>query len=327
MSQPLIRSGWWSAPAGFPLTPSGNAKRSEVDNPYMTKDEFIATPEAMGANITSTDRLYTNGMLDKYILRASAWVNRYCQRWFDTQTIDEIQTGFTVKPFNPELVTVETRNAPIQSIDSIYIQVLQWFIQVQTTPIQNSYLQIMPDWGVFKIVPLLSSAGSGTGSPIPAAILDKRKLGNLWYAYTFGFGQKITGYTCAEITPNTIYQPADYLYRLWAPDQIVSVYIDGTLQASSSYKIDYPNGLITFNADIGTGHIVTADFITNNTIPDDIKYAVTKLTIKFILQGLQNPMGFKSINITGYSVSFGDEYLEEIKNILKPYRRNILTFI
>ncbi len=328
MSQPIIRSGWWQAPSGSPLTPTGVAKRSEIDNPYITKEEFVQSVEAIGAGISadSSDGIYNSGTLDRILLQASARVNRYCSCWFDTQTIDEYQTGFTVRPFNPRLVNVKTRNYPIQNVHSIYIQVLQWFIEVQTTPLENSYLQIQPDWGTFKIVPMLSTAGSGTGSPIPAAIVDKMPLGVLWYTYTFGYGQAITSYTLSEINENLKYQVDNYNYRLWAPSQTVNVYIDGVLQSSSSYTIDYVNGIITFNSAI-SGTTVSADFTTNNTIPYDIKYATIKLAIKMILQGLQNPMGFKNINITGYSVSFGDEYMEEIKEILNPYRRNILTII
>lgn len=330
-----IKSGWFIAPAGKPLTPTGAAKKSECDNPYLTKDEYIQSAEAIGAGITATssDGLYASGGLDKIILRASAWVSKYCRRWFDTQSIDEYQTGFTVKPFNPRLVTVYTRNSPIQTISGIWIQVLQWFIQVQTTPLQQSYLQIQPDWGTFKIVPLLSTAGSGTGSPIPAAILNKVPLGVLWYSYTFGYGQSIAGYILSNIPDGnstyTIFQAADYDHQLWAPDQTINVYIDGALQVSSSYLINHPNGIVTFNSDIGTGHTVTGDFITNNSVPADIKYCVVKLATKFILDGLQNPARFASMNITGYSVTFGgyDDIMKEIKEVLQPYKRNQICII
>lgn len=336
MSIPDIKSGFWQAPAGGPLTPTGAAKRSEVDNPYVTKDEFIESPEAMGIGVTqnSPDGWYQSGMLDRILVRASAWVTRYCNQWFDTQTIDEYRTGFTVKPMNPRLVTVTTHNSPIQSIASIYIQVLQWFIQVQTTPLEGSYLQIEPDWGTFKIVPLLSSAGAGTGSPIPAGILDKVPLGVLWYTYTFGYGTQVTGYVMTDTSPTTnpltytTFQPADYNYRLWAPDQTLNVYVDGVLKVpSTDYTVNYPNGIVTFVNDIGIGHTVTADFMTNNSIPYDIKYATIKMATKYILQGSQNPMGYKSMGITGFNVSYGNEYMDEIKEILKPYRRNRFMII
>jgi hypothetical protein len=328
---PNIQSGFFQAEGGTPLTPTGNAKRSEVDSPYITKSEFIESPEAAGMGITqnSSDGWYSNGTLDKILVRASSWVTRYCNQWFDTQTIDEYQTGFTVRPFNPRLVSVYTHNAPIQNIQGIWIQVLQWFIQIQTTPLESSYLQILPDWGVFKIVPLLSTAGSGTGSPIPAAILDKVPLGVLWYSYTFGYGTQVTGYTLTNTSSpsNITFQPNDYNYQLWAPTQTLNIYIDGVLTNPSLYQINYPNGIVTFGTDIGTSHVVTADFTTNNSIPYDIKYATIKVATKYIIQGQQNPGGFKSIGITGYNVSFGDEYLTEIKEMLQPFRRNRFTVL
>ena len=332
MSDIFKGSGYFDTESGIPITPTGSPKLSERDNPYLTKAEYIETPQAQGSGITASSSIYTNGQLDKIILRASAWVNKYCRRWFDTQKIDEYQSGFTVRPFNPRLVTVCTRNSPIQSIESIYIQVLQWFIQVQTTPLEGSYLQIQPDWGTFKIVPLLSSAGSGTGSPIPAAILDKVPLGILWYRYTFGYGQAITGHTLSQVSsgsPWTQYQPSDYNYQLWAPDQTTNIYVNDMIQDTSVYDIDYPNGLVTFHSGLLSTDVVTADFTTNNTLPYDIKYATILLTTRYILQGTQNPMLYKSIGITGTSYSYGDyeEQMEEIKETLKTYRKNTMTII
>ena len=330
MTQPIIRSGWWESPSGFPLTPLGKSKRSEMNNPYITKAEYIETPEAIGMGITATsaDGLYASGQLDKIILRASGFINRFCGRYFDTQTIDEYQTGFTVKPFNPRLVTVKTRNSPIQTLSGIWIQVLQWFIEVQTTPLESSYLQIQPDWGTFKIVPLLSTAGAGTGSPIPAAILDKVPLGVLWYTYTFGFGQAITSYQLAEVTSGSVYQVADYNYQLWAPDQTINIYLDGTIVNSSLYTLDCANGKVSFTASIGSGHSITADFITNNTIPGDVKQAAILLITRYV-GAIQNPLKFKSMGITGYNVSYGDhdEQMKEIKELLIPNKKNMFTII
>jgi hypothetical protein len=324
---PHIFSGFFEAPAGAPLTPTGLSKRSEVDSPYITRDEYVESSEAIGSGFstTSADNFYTSGQMDKAILRASAAINRYCNRWFDVQTIDEVHRGFTVKPFNPRLVTVYTRNSPINSIQSIYIQVLQWFIQVQTNPLMGSYLQVEPDWGVFHIVPLLSSAGSGTGSPIPAQILDKVPLGVLWSTYTFGFGQVITDCQLDYVSGASVASvfQVSKNYRLWAPSQTLNIYVNGAIQSSTVYTVDYPNGIVTFNTPVMSTDIVTADFTTNMTLPEDIKYACILLTTKY-LNGGQNPMKFKSMNITGYSVSFGDndEIMAEVKELLRPYKKN-----
>ncbi|MGH2639219.1 MAG: hypothetical protein ACRDF4_08085, partial [Rhabdochlamydiaceae bacterium] len=212
-------------------------------------------------------------------------------------------------------------------LNTMYIQVLQWFIAVLVDPSSQSYVQIQPDSAIIDIVPLLSSAGAGTGSPIPAQILDKVPLGKLWFNYTFGFGQVLTGQTAAAVVGNTVFQPSLTQYRLWAPSQTVNVYVDDVLKDPSDYTLDYPNGRIIFGTDIGTDHAVTFDATTNNTIPADIQQAVIMLTTKYIGQGFQNPLGFKSLNLNNYTVSFGDEYMGEIKEMLNPYRKNTWTVI
>ena len=136
------------------ITPTGTKKMLAVDSAYVTKDEFINYSYAKGLGITATsaDGYYANGELDRILLRASAEVNRICRRFFDTQTIDETKTGFRAQPFNPQLTTVILKNRPYRTINSIYIQVLKWFIQVDTSSPQ-SYLQDFPDLGYYKIVP------------------------------------------------------------------------------------------------------------------------------------------------------------------------------
>ena len=332
-TQVFVNSGSWPAPQGFPLSPTGLGKVSEVDNPYICRDDYIQTPQAIAMGITTASPIYNSGQLDKIILRASAWVNRYCSRWFDTQTIDEIKRDLTVRPFNPRLVNVIPNNGPIQQVNSMYIQVLQWYIAVLVDPLEQSYIQIQPDSAIIDIVPLLSTAGAGTGSPIPAQILDKVPLGKLWINYTFGFGQPLTGITAQSLVQNTVFQPSQTQYRLWAPSQTVNVYVDDSLIVDPTlYTIDYPNGIINFGTDLGAGHVVTFDATTNNTIPADVIEAIILLVTKYISDGSQNPMGFKSLNLNNYSVSFDDTgkdsgRMQEIKELMTPYKKNTWTVI
>jgi hypothetical protein len=300
-------------------------KKIAVDNPYLTKDDFVNSVEASGIGISNTSPLYTSGELDKIILRASAWINRHCRRYFDTQTIDETKTQFSVKPYNPQLVTVVLNNRPYQKINSVYIQVLKWFIQVDTSSPGN-YLQDFNDFGYYKIVPLLSSAGTGVGSPIPAAILDRVPLGVLWTNYTFGYGTPLTAQVLSGDATFKIYQ-AELGNRLWSPSQTVTIYKNGT-PVTSGLTIDYPNGKVTFaTANIVTD-VITADFNTNESIPASIKEACILLVTHMIGQAQQNPLGASSYSIQTYGINFGGQgsVYERVEQLLKPYIDNMPRF-
>ncbi len=296
-----------------------------VDNPYVTKDDFVNSIEAMGLGITATsaDNMYQSGQLDLVLLRASAWVNRYCKRWFDTQTIDEKKTRFTVRPYNPQLVTVILNNRPYQKINSVYLQVLQWFIQIDITS-ASGILQDFPDEGFYKIVPLLSSAGTGAGSPLPAAIVDRVPLGVLWTNYTFGYGTDIVAQALTDIStgsPGRNQYQAPVGLRLFAPDQSLKVYLNGNPVASTAYTVDYPNGIITFNSANNPGDVVTADYVSNESVPYDIKEAVILLATHMIGHAQQNALGAQSYNIQTYSVNLGDEstLVKRAKEILDSF--------
>lgn len=303
-------------------TPTGAVMKVAVDNPYVCKEEFIDSYEAVGLGLSSSDAQYQNGEIDRKLLEASAMVNRYCRRWFDTQTIDEQKTGFQVRPYNPQLVTVVLQNRPYSSINSIYIQVLKWFIQVDTSA-STGYLQDFYDKGYYKIVPLLSSAGTGVGSPVPAAILDRVPLGVLWTNYTFGYGTPLTAQTLTIVgTSSTKTYQAPLGNRLWAPDQTTTIYDNGTAVATANYTIDYPNGTVTFVTAYTVTGPVTADFTTNDSTPFDIKEATKIVAANLIGQSLNNPSGASSLSIQTYSSSWasGNNKLEDrFQKLLEPY--------
>lgn len=288
-------------------TPSGLKKKVAIDRPYITKDDFISTIEAIGLGIDATSPIYLSGELDKVILRASAWINRICRRYMHTQTIDETKTGFTVRPFNPQLVTMVLANPPYQKINSIHIQVLKWFIEVDVNS-PNSYLQDFPDFGYYKIVPMLSTAGTGAGSPIPAAILDHVMLGVLWTNYTFGYGTPLTAQALTGIEGTTYknYQ-APIGNRLFAFDQTFNVYKNGTLQAPNTYTVDYTNGIVTFSTAKVITDVITADFTTDQSIPADIAEACILLVAHMIGQATANPLGVSSLGLQTMNISWGDK--------------------
>lgn len=309
-------------------TPTGQPKQVAVDNPYVEKEEFINSYAAKGLGITKDSIQYANGELEEVLLMASGIVNRYCARWFDTQTIDETKTSFTVRPYNPQLVTVVLANRPYTQINSIFIQVLKWFVPVQTTG-ANSYLQDFYDLGYYKIVPMLSNAGNGLGSPIPSEIIDRVPLGVLWTNYTFGFGQPITGQQLDQVAETKGYQ-APVTNRLWAPSQPTAVYDAGILVAPANYSIDYPNGIVTFNA----GHPtvtgpVTANFVTNESVPAEIKKATALVASWLIGQDTDNPLGAQTITVQTYSITFAEDNhtKRRFEMLLTPYANNLPKFL
>ena len=311
-----IISGYFATPN---TTPSGQPKKVAVNNPYLTKDEFITSEIAVALGITSSSAIYTSGRLDRLLLIASVFVNSYCRRWFDVQTIDETKEDFVVNPYNPQLLTIVLKNAPYQKINTVWIQVLKWYIQMDL-----SYIQDFPDYGYYKIVPLLSTSGQGLGSPIPSEIIDKVNLGVLWTNYTFGYGQNFTAQTLTRIGSTAGYQAPLY-NRLWAPSQTLNVYDGGVLINNSlgdQYTVDYPNGIVTMTGHSVTGAI-TSDFTTNESLPSDIKEAVSMM-VAYKIGLTQNPIGAKNVSMQTYSVGFSAEddnpIMQQVKSLLDPYQ-------
>lgn len=306
-------------------TPTGQPKMVAVDNPYVEKEEFVNSFIAKGLGITKDSPEYASGELDAILLQASAVVNRYCNRWFDTQTIDETKTSFTVRPYNPQLVTVVLNNRPYSQINSIFIQVLKWFVPVQTTG-ANSYLQDFYDLGFYKIVPMLSNAGNGLGSPIPSEIIDRVPLGVLWTNYTFGYGQPITAQALDKVDGTDTYQ-APVSNRLWAPSQPTNVYDGGVIVDPANYTIDYPNGIVVFS--IAPAGAVTADFITNESVPFEIRQATGLVAGWLIGQSTDNPLGATSLSVQTYSITFGNDNKTEMrfKTLLGPYAQTLPKFL
>lgn len=298
-----------------------------VDSPYIEKEEFVQGYVASGIGITKDDPRYANGQLQEILLMASSVVNRYCGRYFDAQTIDETKTAFTVRPYNPQLVTVVLQNRPYTKVNSIFIQVLKWFIQVDTTS-ANSYLQDFYELGYYKIVPMLSNAGNGLGSPIPSQIIDRVPLGVLWTNYTFGYGQPIVGQELDKVGSTASYQ-APVTNRLWAPSQPTAVYDSNGLVAPANYTIDYPNGTVTFAGTYTVNGTVTADFTTNESLPSEIKHATALVAQWLIAQAVENPMGAQSLQVQTYSINFGgdNQTKTRFEMLLGPYAKSLPRFI
>lgn len=317
------KSGFFTTPAN---TPSGNPMAIAVDNPYLSVAEFLTTEVALGLNITTSSPIYASGRLANILLAASSEVNDICRRWFDTQTIDETKTNIQIRPMNPQLVTMVFQNRPYQKVNSLYIQVLKWFIQIDIS--QSGYLQDFPDKGFIRIVPLLSNSGTGAGSPMPAEIVDKTPLGVLWANYTFGYGTPFTALALAQIGSSKAYQAALY-YQLWAPSQGITVYDTAVVVDPANYTVDYPSGTVTFVAGYTVLGAITVAVTSNESVPRNIKEAVILLAGEMIGQAGNNPLGATGYSIQTYSINWGEKtYLRtRIEKLLGPYESNLPMII
>jgi hypothetical protein len=122
-------------------------------------------------------------MIDLLLLQASAEVNRYTHRYFQKQTIDETFPNVTIQVSNPRLTVIPLKNPPVQRINTVTIQVLKFFI-----PFSLEYLiQPFHEQHYYQIVPMLSTSGAVSASPIPSVILEQSQLGIVWTNYTCGY--------------------------------------------------------------------------------------------------------------------------------------------
>jgi len=148
------------------------------DVQYLTKDQFLNYPT--GLKMTSSNPLYTSGVLDIILQSASAQVNRYCHRHFNVQTVDEVYHGIRIGQDEPKLQTIPLNEGPIQVINRVDIQVLKFFINFSL-----DYLQVFPEQGFIQLVPFLG--GNASGIPLPSAALLSGLLGKVWVNYTYGY--------------------------------------------------------------------------------------------------------------------------------------------
>ena len=178
ITYPYALTSCWSTPTN---TPDNQPMVTPYDVQYVSKEEFLKSAIAKGLGYTTNSVDYTDGTIDHALLKASSYVNRYCRRYFQKMTIDEIYPNVTIQVSNPRLTTVPLRFGPIQSINTITIQVLKWFINFTL-----DYLITQPEQRFYQIVPMISSSGT-TGTPIPSVLLEQSDLGIIWTNYTCGY--------------------------------------------------------------------------------------------------------------------------------------------
>ena len=158
------------------VTPNGTFTQAKHIS-FLDINDFINYPNGLGLSTSSP--LYTSGMLQKICDAACAFIEKYCNRYFVQQTIDEITPDLEIR--QGHYITVWLRNSPIISINGINLQSFKYFI-----PFDLSYMTLFQHEGYYSIIPFLSS-NIGTGADfIPANNLNSGEC-NLWTNYTFGY--------------------------------------------------------------------------------------------------------------------------------------------
>jgi len=90
-----------------------------------------------------------------------------------------------------------------------------------------------------------------------------------------GTGIAFTAEAFTTLTANTVYQITSTIKRVWDPFATITIKKDGVAQATNLYTINRLNGTVTFLADIGAGHTITADgtYLPMTTILEGTAYS------------------------------------------------------
>jgi hypothetical protein len=226
VNYPYNLTSMWQTPLN---TPDGMPMVTPIDVQYVTKEEFIKSPIAKGLGYTATSEDYLDGTIDQALLAASVEVNRYCNRYFNKQTIDEMMPDFVIQVSNPQMTVVPLHYGPVQAVNTIDLQVLKWFITFSL-----EYLNVFPEQHLYKIVPMISSSGN-TGMPIPSVLLEQSTLSIVWTNYTFGYD------VIPEDIKHAVKVLAGYELALSKQNPMGAISIrTGTMTLSFAHGVDNP---------------------------------------------------------------------------------------
>lgn len=191
------------------LTPPGG--RLLYSNPATINECWIN--EAYSPRLTDLDTAYPT-FFDNFVIRACARINKMCNRKFNLQQADDVFLDRSVLSY--DYVTFQIKNRPVQSIDKVYIQVLDSF-----TEVEQNYLQLDSESGVLKVL-----AQVYTTAAIPYGFYANSRSINTWVRHTSGY--EITSPTVNEVPDDVREATALMVSYLFEVDQM-----DGT---AKSYK-------------------------------------------------------------------------------------------
>ena len=160
------------------LTPDGNKYNPEhpqsINTCWIQDDMFPNLAKYKADPVKST-------YLDNTIMTACAMVDDMCNRYFLLQTTDEIfqDTILRQSKYN----TFILKNAPLVEVDTVWLQVVGTFNEIS-----NTYLQVMEEEGIVKILPTFSTTAS-----VPYPYYIDNTSTNVWIRYSSGYKVDYSG--------------------------------------------------------------------------------------------------------------------------------------
>lgn len=127
--------------------------------------------------VNTSDYSFLADVDNDVIVMACSWVNEYCDRKFNQQTVDESFITVSNRHYNYKPYVLEVR--PLVSIEDIYLQINDNFLQLDL-----DYVQMFPEDGMFKLLPTVEDS-----TEIQEFVLyaDAFEQVNLWVRYTGGY--------------------------------------------------------------------------------------------------------------------------------------------
>lgn len=135
--------------------------------------------------------------------------------------------------------------------------------------------------------------------------------------YASGAALSFTGEAFTTVSANTVYQITNTAKRVWDRSTTITVKKDAVTQAATLYTLNRLTGTITFMADIGGGHTITADgnYLPITQVAQGKAYTyhirasnlnVTKFGDTFVnrIQGCKDVSG--SVNLWGIDTYYRD---------------------
>lgn len=186
------------------LTPDGtkNSPKSpqNIDECWIQADQF---PNLVKYAADPIKSLY----LDNMIITSCGAVNSICNRYFNKQTIDEIfpNEGLFTNEYNEFVL----KNRPLIEVKKVWLQIVSTFAEVE-----NTYLQVLTEESIVKILPTLSLTSS-----VPFPFYRDKDASNVWIRYDSGFAVDYSGQNTTNEVPFEVRLATasyvDYLFSMF----------------------------------------------------------------------------------------------------------------